>query len=102
MGHGHNQGFPVCVELKTGNAMWRPDRGPGKESAAVAYADGQLYFRYQDGTMALIEASPKGYKVNGTFKLPVNNGPSWQHPVIAGGKLYLRDQNDLLCYDVKK
>lgn len=102
MGNGHNQGFPVCIELKTGKAKWGPERGPGAESAAIAYADGNLYFRYQDGTMALIEATPKAYKLKGKFKLATHNGQSWPHPVIAGGKLYLRDQNDLLCYDLRK
>jgi outer membrane protein assembly factor BamB len=102
MGHGHNQGFPVCVDFKTGKPKWGPNRGPGAESAAIAYADGHLYFRYQDGTMALVEASPKAYKLKGKFQLATHNGESWPHPVIAGGKLYLRDQNDLLCYDIKK
>lgn len=102
MGHGHNEGFPVCVDFKTGKPKWGPDRGPGAESAAIAYADGHLYFRYQDATMALIEASPKAYKLKGKFKLATHNDNSWPHPVIAGGKLYLRDQNDLLCYDIKK
>jgi outer membrane protein assembly factor BamB len=100
MGHGHNQGFPVCVDFKTGKPKWGPDRGPGADSAAVAYADGHLYFRYQDGTMALIEATPKKYTLKGKFKIATRNGESWPHPVIAGRKLYLRDQNDLLCYDI--
>lgn len=101
MGHGHNNGFPLCVHIPSGKIAWKPGRGPGSESAAVAYADGHLYFRYQDGTMALIEASPKEYKLKGKFKIATHNGESWPHPVIAGGKLYLRDQDDLLCYDVK-
>lgn len=101
MGHGHNNGFPVCVDMKTGKPVWGPQRGPGGDSAAIAYAEGNLYFRYQNGVMALIEASPKGYKVKGKFQIAVRNGESWPHPVIAGGKLYLRDQNDLLCYDIR-
>lgn len=101
MGHGHNEGHPVCIEMATGKDAWRPGRGPGGDSAAIAYADGHLYFRYQDGTMALIEATPKEYKLKGKFKIKTHNGESWPHPVIAGGKLYLRDQNDLLCYDIK-
>ena len=102
MGHGHDQGFPVCVELKSGKAVWGPDRGPGGGSAGLTYADGHLYFRYQDGIMALIEASPKSYKLKGKFKVATHHGEGWPHPVIAGGKLYLRDQNELLCYDVRK
>ena len=100
-GQGHNNGFPICVELKTGKIMWGGrERGPGSESAAVVYADGQMYFRYQDGLMALIEASPGGYRLNGTFKIPQVSGPSWTHPVVAGGKLYLREQDNLFVYDV--
>jgi outer membrane protein assembly factor BamB len=101
-GHGHNNGFPICVELKTGKIVWGGNqRGPGQESAAVTSADGQLYFRYQDGLMALIQASPGGYKLNGEFKIPQVSGPSWSHPVVAGGKLYLREQDNLFVYDVR-
>ena len=101
-GEGHNEGFPICINSQTGKDAWRAGRGPGSGSAAVAYADGHLYFRYQDGTMALIEATPKAYKLKGQFKIASKNGESWPHPVIAGGKLYLRDQDELLCYDIKK
>jgi outer membrane protein assembly factor BamB len=100
-GKGHNNGFPICLEWKTGKVVWEKGRGPGKESAAVIAADGHLYFRYQDGTMALIEASPKGYVEKGAFKLASVNGPSWPHPAIHDGKLYLRDQDVLLCYELK-
>lgn len=81
---------------------WRQDRGPGTGSAAVVYADGHLYFRYQNGMMALIEAAPAGYTERGHFKIPNSErAPSWAHPVVAGGKLYLREQDWLLCYDLK-
>lgn len=100
-GRGHNNGFPVCLEWKTGRVVWAKDRGPGKESAAVIAADGHLYFRYQDGIMALIEASPKGYVEKGAFKLASVNGPSWPHPTIHDGKLYLRDQDVLMCYELR-
>jgi hypothetical protein len=76
-------------------------RGPGKESAAVIAADGFLYFRYQDGTMALIEATPSGYAEKGAFKLPHVDGPAWSHPVIHDGQLFIRDQDALMCYDLR-
>jgi outer membrane protein assembly factor BamB len=101
-GHGHNEGFPVCVELKTGKIAWGPERGAGTGSAAVVYADGHLYFRYQNGVMALVEATPKAYRLKGSFKLASVRGASWPHPVIVGGKLYLRDQDVLMCYDLRK
>ena len=52
--------------------------------------------------MALIEATPKEYRLKGTFRIASHNGSSWPHPVIAGGKLYLRDQDELHCYDISK
>jgi hypothetical protein len=52
--------------------------------------------------MALVEASPDGYKEKGRFEPPGHaNRPAWPHPVVANGRLYLRDGNVLLCYDVK-
>jgi outer membrane protein assembly factor BamB len=102
MGHGHNRGLPVCVEMKTGKAVWGPERGPGGDSAAIAYADGNLYFRYQDGTMALIAATPDGYQLKGKFMADFGGGPKWAHPVIADGKLYLRANDELACYDIRR
>ena len=52
--------------------------------------------------MALIEATPSGYSEKGAFKLASVNGPSWSHPVIHGGRLYMRDQDVLMCYAVGK
>ncbi len=101
MGHGHNNGFPICFDLKTGNDRWRPGRGAGTGSAAVTMADGHLYFRYEDGTMALIEAEPGKYALTGKFRIAINNGQSWSHPVVNQGRLYLRDQDELIVYDVQ-
>lgn len=101
-GHGHNNGFPLCIEFATGEEVWSGGRGPGSGSAAILLADGHLYFRYEDGTMALIEATPEEYRLKGSFKLATTNGKSWPHPVIVDGLLYARDQNALLCYDVRQ
>ncbi len=100
-GHGQNQGFPFCLELKTGKLAWGKQRGPGSESAAVTCADGNLYFRYQNAVVALIEATPRNLNVKGSFRIPNGSTPSWSHPVVAGGHLYLRDHDRLLCYDVR-
>ncbi len=99
-GHGSNNGLPTCLELTTGKIRWKR-RGPGTGSAAVAYADGNLFFRYQDGTMALIEANSKRFRLKGKFKIPGAGNDSWPHPVVAGGILYLREKDSLLAYDVK-
>lgn len=102
-GNGQNKGFPICVEMETGKVLWGGDiRNAGSGSAAVVYADGNLIFRYENGTVILIEASPAGYKEKGSFQIPGVKGPSWPHPVVAGGKLYLREGDNLYCYDVRK
>jgi hypothetical protein len=102
-GHGHNNGFPICVEMKSGKVMWGGRmRGPGRESAAVTYADGDLIFRYQNGTVALIEANPREYRLKGEFMPVHQDRESWAHPVVADGKLYLREQDVLMCYNVRK
>lgn len=101
-GSGHNQGFPICIEMRTGRVAWKPGRGPGQESAAIAYADGNLYFRYQDGTMALIQASPKKFVLKSKFMPVSHRAEGWPHPAIAEGRLYLRDQDVLMAYDIRE
>jgi outer membrane protein assembly factor BamB len=100
-GHGSNNGLPTCLDLQTGRVEWKR-RGPGSGSASVVAADGHVYFRYQDGVIALIEASPDEYRLKGTFGLPGTGGDSWSHPVVADGKLYLREKNNLWVFDVKR
>jgi len=102
-GHNHNKGEPTCVEMKTGKIVWHADQ-PGKGSGCVLYADGNLYFRYENGLMALIEATPAKYNLKGTFMPPARpgaKGTAWAHPVISDGKLYLRHADVLFCYDIK-
>lgn len=106
-GHEQNQGNPVCVDINTGEIKWGPEKPPagGSGSAATLYADGRLYYRYQNGTMVLIAPSADELKVVSSFKLPtpdVKSYPqSWPHPVVANGRLYVRDQNVMYVYDVK-
>jgi outer membrane protein assembly factor BamB len=100
-GTGHNRGFPIAVRLEDGAVAWGPERNEGQGSAAVAYADGRLYFRYQDGRMILVEATPEAYRERGTFLIPDVERPSWTHPVIADGLLYLREQDRLYVHDVR-
>jgi outer membrane protein assembly factor BamB len=102
-GEGQTDGNPICLDLATGKVAWHREHSPGEGSAAVLAYDGRLIFRYEDGTVALVEASPKAYRLVGSFKQPDRSPQSaWAHPVIANGRLYLRDQDVLLCYDVKK
>ena len=101
-GHGHNKGFPICVDFITGKVTWGGDiRNAGTGSAAVMYADGRLYFRYQNGVVVLVEATPAGYRERGTFTIPDVKNPSWPHLVVADGTLFVREQDTLYAYDVK-
>jgi len=91
-------GSLVCAELKTGKVAWQ-DRCVGKGSAV--FADGHLYVRGEGGGVALVEASPAGYKEKGRFNLPKTGGNgAWANPAVAGGKLYLREWDNLYCYDI--
>jgi outer membrane protein assembly factor BamB len=98
----------VCMDFKTGAEKWRH---ACVGAAGLCYADGMLYVRGQGGNgfgpekptfVALVEATPEGYKEKGRFEQPDHGKrPAWPHPVVANGQFYLRDGNVLLCYDVK-
>jgi outer membrane protein assembly factor BamB len=90
----------LCVSFKDGEVAWQ-ERGVGKGS--VCFADGHIYHRGENGGVALVEATPAGYKEKGRFMQPDRSEKkAWPHPVVAGGKLYLRDWDALFCYDVKE
>jgi len=99
---GHLYGFSdailTCLEFATGNQMWR-DRSVGK--GTVTYADGHLYVQSEKNAFALAEATPSGYREKGRFDIPDKGLPSWAHPVISDGRLYVRNQDTLLVYDIK-
>jgi outer membrane protein assembly factor BamB len=96
--YGFNNSILTCLEFETGKVMWR-DRSVGKGS--VAYADGRLYVLSEDNVVGLVEASPKGYRETGRFTIADQGWPSWAHPAVSGGRLYLRNQNVLASYDVR-
>jgi outer membrane protein assembly factor BamB len=88
-----------CIELKTGKVVWE-DKSVGKGS--ITFADGHLIVRGERrGSVALVEATPEGYKEKGRFEQPDRtDAPAWAYPVVFGGKLYIRDQGTLFTYDV--
>jgi outer membrane protein assembly factor BamB len=100
-GCADDQPILLCAELSTGKVVWK-QRGSGKGSATVAAADGHLYVRFADGTISLVKADPKGYEEVSTFKVPGSGDrPSWAHMVIIDGRLYLREGDRILCYDLR-
>jgi outer membrane protein assembly factor BamB len=102
-GDTDDQGSPYCADVKTGKVMWKRKReGKGDGSVSVTCADGHLYFHYTNGVVSLVKASPTdGYKEVGSFKVPKPDGNCWAHPVVVGGRLYLREGDLIFCYDVK-
>jgi hypothetical protein len=105
--YGHSDGTGwVCMSFHSGEQKWRERAALGK--GAIGYADGMLYcLGEENGEVVLIEASPDGWKERGRFTLAPQSkirsaqGMVWTHPVIVGGKLYLRDQDLLFCFDMK-
>lgn len=100
-GHQQNKGFPICVHWPSGEVKWGGDIRPvGSGSAAITAVNNQLIFRYEDGTVALIAASPDSYQLKGSFRPEYQQDKSWSHPVVLDGKLYLREQDKLMCYQL--
>ncbi len=99
----------VCQDFKTGEQVWS-ESGEGIQKGAVHYADGMLYcLDEHEGSVFLVDATHRGYKERGRFQLPKETtlregtqGKVWTHPVVINGKLYLRDQDLVFCYNVAK
>jgi outer membrane protein assembly factor BamB len=96
--YGFSGGILTAMKFDTGEVAWK-DRSVGKGS--LVYADGHLYALSENGVVGLVEATPAGYREKGRFRIQQDSLPTWAHPVIAGGRLYLRDQDTIYAYDVK-
>jgi len=96
--YGFNDAILACLEFATGKLMWR-NRSVGK--GALTYADGNLYVMSESNTVGLVEATPTAYNEKGKFQIADSGLPSWAHPVVSGGRLYIRNQGTLASYDVR-
>ncbi len=102
-GDSDDAGQPFCADLMTGEIKWvrSKGKGSGKGSAVVIAGDGKLYVQYQDGTFALVDPNVSGYREISAFTIPGSgNRPSWAHPVILDGKLYVRQDDKIVCYNI--
>ncbi len=97
--YGFSSAILTAVKFDTGEIAWR-DRSVGKGS--LVYADGRLYCFSENGVVGLVEATPAGYVEKGRFRIEQGSLPTWTHPVVAGGRLYLRDQDTIYAYDVRQ
>jgi alcohol dehydrogenase (cytochrome c) len=95
---GNEGGFLVCLDFNSGKILWRDREAP---KGSLAFADGRLYLRSEDGELLLIEPNREQFVERGRFEQPDRSeSPAWTHPIIANGKLYVRDQDVLFCYDI--
>ena len=92
----------MCVDFKTGDVKWTASSGG---AGSLCYADGRLYVHAENGDVALVDASPDGYREEGRFAPPEpperGLSKAWAYPVVANGRLYIRDLGCLWCYDIK-
>lgn len=96
--YGFSNNVLTCLEFATGKRMWQ-NRSVGKGS--LTYADGMLFLLGEENQVGLAEATPSAYVEKGRFSIADTGRPSWAHPVVIGGKLYIRNQSSLTVYDVK-
>jgi len=97
-GAGHNSHGWFCLDFKTGAQRWK-SRGKG----SLTYAEGHLYCLEERGTMSLVKATPEEWIEVSSFKLPKGGeGFYWAHPVVFGGRLYVRHSDQLYAYDIRK
>ena len=96
--YGFSSAILTAMDFNTGQVAWR-DRSVGKGS--LAFADGRLYLYSEAGTVGLVEPTPAGYREHGRFQIRPGRLSTWAHPVVSGGKLFLRDQDNIYAYDVR-
>jgi len=97
--YGFSGGILTAMKFDTGEVAWK-DRSVGKGS--LVYADGMLYCMSENGVVGLVEATPEGYRERGRFRIQQDSLPTWAHPVVAGGRLFIRDQETIYAYDVRQ
>jgi outer membrane protein assembly factor BamB len=96
--YGGTKGSLTCLDFLTGKVMWK---NGGVGIGSLTLADGHIYMRGDKGPVALIKATPEGYREISRFELERSGRPVRAYPVVTGGRLYLRDENLLFCYDVR-
>jgi outer membrane protein assembly factor BamB len=97
--YGFSSEILTAMEFKTGKVAWK-DRSVGKGNCI--YADQHLYCMGEDGAVGLIEATPAAYKEVSRFEIARGAFNTWTPPALANGQLYLREQTNLYCYNVKR
>ncbi len=95
--YGFSSRILTAMHFATGEVAWR-DRSVGK--GQIIHADGRLYILGDDGIVGLVDPHPSEYREVSRFEIGSGDYPTWTLPVIADGRLYLRDQDRLHAFDV--
>jgi outer membrane protein assembly factor BamB len=97
----HKHRHWACLDWATGRTLWTSDEFPGPRSGALTTAAGMLYLLNEKRQVALAPADPRKLEIVSQFELPADGeGPSWAHPVISNGRLYLRYSQYLYAFDI--
>jgi outer membrane protein assembly factor BamB len=97
--YGFSDAILTAMKFDSGQVAWR-DRSVGKGS--VVFADGRLYLYSEQGVVGLAEATPEGYREHGRFTIKAGNAPTWSHPIVSNGTLFIRDQDNIYAFDVRQ
>jgi outer membrane protein assembly factor BamB len=97
--YGFSDAILTAMKFDSGQVAWR-DRSVGKGS--LVFADNRLYLYSEQGVVGLAEANPSAYREHGRFQIPTGTLPTWSHPVVSNGKLFIRDQDNLFAYDIAR
>jgi outer membrane protein assembly factor BamB len=97
--YGFSDSILTAMKFDSGQVAWR-DRSVGKGS--LVSADGRLYLYSEQGVVGLAEANPGSYREHGRFQITTGSAPTWSHPIVSNGKLFIRDQDNIYAYDVRQ
>ena len=97
--YGFSDAILTAMKFDSGQVAWR-DRSVGKGS--VVFADDRLYLYSEEGVVGLAEANPAGYREHGRFQIKAGRAPTWSHPIVSNGKLFIRDQDNIYAFDVRQ
>jgi outer membrane protein assembly factor BamB len=96
-GAGSEPRIWYCLDFMTGKMMWKSN-GAG----SLTCADGMLYLYDEKGSIKLVGATPDKFEKTGEFRVPKGGeGPNWAHPVVCGGRMYLRHSDKIFVYDIR-
>ena len=96
--YGFSGAILTAMRFDNGQVAWK-DRSVGKGS--LVFADDRLYLFSEGGVVGLAEAAPDAYREHGRFQIKTGNLPTWAHPVVSGGRLFIRDQDTIYAYNVR-